>query len=308
MSAIPMMEYLLWSNCSNNCKFCWQKRLKNEATWLTDEEKIDSINQCKQAIDQLGYTDILVVGGEVYGPHTQEVDTALRSLFDKIAQRVKQDQTRFFYVNTNLIYEDLSNLDYLINAFEGVVDRIKFTTSADAYGRFEEGFGAYGAETEEVVARNLRYLADTYPELNIVVNTIMTKQFHRQFVDDPVLKDAALRPSTFKGEFGIKHMNLLPYIPIPGDTELVPTFGQIVACLEEAESEVPGYISFYVADYDLNQNKILYQYERGKGFVECTAQYLPCGHNKNFSKVLPSGECYVCKIKQYAIENGKYHE
>lgn len=308
MSSIPTMEYLLWSNCSNNCKFCWQKRLKNEATWLTDEEKIDSINRCKQAIDQLGYTDILVVGGEVYSPHTSEVDTALRSLFDKIAQRVKQDQTRFFYVNTNLIYQDLDNIEYLIRAFDGYEEHIKFTTSADAYGRFNEDCGAYGIETENIVSQNLVYLTTKYPRLNVVVNTIMTKQFYEQYVVDERNKDGGIRLNTLLRDFGIRYVNLLPYIPVPNDQEMTPTFGQIIACLEEAEQEQPGYIAHYVADYDLNQNKTLYQYERGKGFVECTAQYLPCGHNKNFSKVLPSGECYICKVKQYAIENGKYHE
>ncbi len=97
---------------------------------------------------------------------------------------------------------------------------------------------------------------------------------------------------------GVKYVNLIPYIPVPDDDSMTPSWGQVIAALVNADKEIPGYLDHYIDDYDLNQNKILYEYHVGQGYVECTAEYLPCRHNKNFTKATPDGSCYICELKK----------
>ena len=51
------------------------------------------------------------------------------------------------------------------------------------------------------------------------------------------------------------------------------TFKDIIKVLAAQEKIEPGYINRYIDDFDLNQNKILYEYHKDKGYVECTAEY-----------------------------------
>lgn len=290
MSDVPMIEYLVWSNCPNNCAFCWQKKINDPTTILTEQEKLQALDLCISEISKLGYTDVLVIGGEILCPHSEEVNNKLRYLFNYMAERVRAEETRFFYVNTNLLYDDRTNLDALLDAFEGLESRLKFTTSCDPYGRFRT------EESEMLFVRNLEYLHYSYPQVNVVMNMIITHQFFMQYKIGKV--DGGMCMETME-PFGVKYVNLLPYIPVENDRTMDVTKGQILTVLEKAEAESPGYLANYVRDYDVNQNRILYEYHKDRGFIEATAETLPCGHNKNFSKVTGDGECYVCMLKEY---------
>lgn len=293
MSDVPMVEYIVWSNCPNNCAFCWQKKINDQTTILTESEKIQALDDCISRISKLGYTDVLVIGGEILCPHSDEVNSKLRYLFNYMAERVRAEETRFFYINTNLLYEDRTNLDTLLQAFEGLEDRLKFTTSCDPYGRFRSH------DAESLFVRNLEYLRDNHPKVNVVMNMIMTHQFFMQYMsngDDGSMSIETMEP------FGVKYVNLLPYIPVEDNRTMDVTKEQILTILEGAEAESPGYFANYVRDYDVNQNRTLYEYHKDKGFTEATAETMECGHNKNFSKVTEDGKCFVCMIKEY-LEN-----
>ena len=40
MTILPMHEFLLWNNCNNNCKFCWQRKDKQS----TVDEQLEAIS------------------------------------------------------------------------------------------------------------------------------------------------------------------------------------------------------------------------------------------------------------------------
>jgi len=101
---------------------------------------------------------------------------------------------------------------------------------------------------------------------------------------------------------GFDYVNFIPYIPVNDDRCMDISWSHIIMFLEEVNKVFPGYLEHYVADFNDNQNKILYEYHKDKGFEECTAEYNACGHNKNFSKVISDGTCYICALKQYLNE------
>lgn len=289
--AHKMQEFILWSNCTNRCDFCWQCKMHDTSTILTTEEMVASIFQ---AYHKIKYEindgdDVLLVGGEILNSYNQATDEAIKMLIDTCVSLVKQNKIRYLYINTNLIYEDRTNLDYLLKSFEDIEDRLKFTTSYDTYGRFNS------FNSKRLWRNNIHHIKDNYPKINIVINIIITKDlvFHCDNLKDSWSETI----NKLQEDTGARYINFIPYIPVENDRSMDVTFKDIVKVLAAEEKRNPGYINFYINDFDNNQDKILYEYHKDKGYVECTAKYSECHHNENFKKVL-GDECYICKLKE----------
>lgn len=287
-----MREFLLWSNCPNNCQFCWQKKLAKPEMILTEQEKLQAVAKAREEIDQLGFTDILIVGGEVYCPHSAEVNAALASLFQHIADRIKEGQTRQLYANTNMIYEDTTVLDSLLDAFEGIEDKLFLTTSYDIFGRFTDS-----------VARNLflntlRKTTRKYPKFKVVANTIMTQQACQSIIS------GSFNLANFASQYGIATICLIPYIPIEKGDIMMPSWSTIVQTLLTVERKMPGYLSYYMRQLDWTQPRLLKEYHKdANAYVECSSSYLECGHNENYKRAMGDDSCFVCRLKEMTRMN-----
>ena len=301
MSKIPpMYEFIVWSNCNNNCKFCWQKKLNKPETILSSDEKVQALNDVIAKINTLPYSDVLVVGGEAYLPQGDAVNKKLKELFQTVANRIKKGKMRYFYMNTNLLYTDFVNIDAMYAAFRGIYDHLKFTTSWDPYGRFAN------ENLSKMVMKNAKRISEKYPGVNVVINVIITKQFHDMYLSKKDTGDKSFnineanrnepRENTPSNK---TYVHLIPYIPVDDDRSMDVTFGEIVACLEKADKQLPGYLDNYCKNFDLDQDKFLYEYQRGKGFVECSAPLAECGHNSNFKRVIDGEKCFICEMKDY---------
>ncbi len=276
-------EFLLWSNCTNQCDFCWQCKKHDPLTFLNEKEMLECLNEVSIKLDQINKgDDVLLVGGEILASYFNSVNISLKRLFDKCIDLIKKDQIRYLYINTNLLYKDKTNLDYILSKFTDIEDRLKFTTSFDIYGRFKT------QEVKNIFLTNLEYIRDKYPKINVVVNSIVTKQLIESNFD--FLK--------FKENMKLKYINFIPYIPVEDDRSMDTNFLSIAKFLISREKIWPGYIKFYINDFNNNQNKRLYEYKKSVGFEECTSKYVECGHNVNFKKVTRDDECYICKLKE----------
>lgn len=278
-----MREFILWSNCTNQCDFCWQYKKHDIDTILDKKEMIESIQSVKKKINSdinIG-DDVLLVGGEILANYDDKVSAALQNLIDICINKIKNGTIRYLYINTNLIYEDKTNLVFLLNKIRGYEEHLKFTTSFDIHGRFKN------ENSRKIFLNNLDFICFKYPNINIVVNSIITKQ----------LVDTKFDFEAFKKKYRIKYINFIPYIPIKDDRTMDTDFNGIISVLAKCEKKHHGFLKFYIDDFDLNQNKVLYEYKKNKGYVICTSKLSPCHHNENFKKIL-NGECYICKLKE----------
>lgn len=293
-----MREFILWSNCNNCCKFCWQQKKHDLSTFLNEQEMVTSIETTILELDKINPgDDVLLVGGEILYSYFESVDSILHKLIDKCVNMVREDKIRFLYINTNLIYENRKNLIYLLDMFSGLEDRLKFTTSKDIYGRFGNPIIKPGQYPKAYInfLKNIEFINNNYKKINIVINSIITKQLAHQVKEESQIESDV----QIKGNYPVvKYINYIPYIPVPDDRSMDVTFKNIIQVLLAIEKIEPGYINHYIDDFDMNQNKILYEYHKDKGYVECTAQYAKCHHNENFKKVLNNDECYICKLKE----------
>ena len=290
-----MKEFIIWHNCTNQCDFCWQCKKQDKTAFLNHIEMIAAIRATEEKIlnEVNDGDDILLVGGEILNSYNEFSDYELHRLLNLCASLIKKDRIRYLYINTNLIYGNRKNLTYLLDLFNGIEDRLKFTTSYDVYGRFNHVLNTtIDSLASKIWFNNMLYIKDNYPKINVVVNVIITKQ-----LVEKVPKNWAINWDALQSTLGIKYINFIPYIPVEDDRSMDVTFKNIVKVLAAEEKRNPGYINKYIDDFDLNQDKILYEYHKDKGYVECTAKYSECHHNENFKKVL-GDECYICKLKE----------
>jgi hypothetical protein len=276
-----MYEYVLWSNCGNHCKFCWQKNKNDNTTFLTVEEKSSVLQALRNEVKKLPYCDLLIVGGEVFEFNSFQEYMILHELADFLFGLLISDKIRFLYLNTNLLYKRLEGVGAFLTKVATtphLFNKIKFTTSFDIYGRFKND------NDKNLFLSNLDTLTYSFTNLHVIVNMILTKQF---CVSQFNLKEFCTR---YRVGF-----HLIPYITL--HEEMRPKLTDIIECFSFVENMYPGYAKENAMNYDLKQEKYLFEYNKVDGFTNQIAPFNSCGHNNNFTRVLKDNSCYICVMK-----------
>lgn len=283
----PVYEFLLWDNCNNHCKFCWQRenpRLFNKSQReiiLNNVIKFINSNKFKKN------SHILIVGGEIFdNPSDFEL---LDTFFCQILEFMINGTIDLLYINTNLIYKDLTGIIRLIKRIEtlNLFDRLRFTTSFDIEGRFKS------ENDKQLMLSNLKLLTGIYDKLQVVTNIILTKPMCQAIINDKFSV----------GQFMEKYkcwVNLIPYIVL--DNNLTADREEIFSTLQKVDEENNGYLQKYITNLDLAQDKLLYMYKDNK-FQFCSCENSECGHSINFKKYSDTNDCYICDLKE--LFNGK---
>lgn len=275
-----IFEFLLWDNCNNHCKFCFQRdnpRLFNQ----NQRKKIlnDTISFIKSDRFEKG-SHVLICGGEIFDKPSDFPD--LNIFFAQIDDLMADGIIDLLYLNTNLIYEDVSGLCFVLDMMKDKFDRLKFTTSYDLYGRFNKNFD------ETLFFMNLRWIKEHFPDCNIVVNTILTKQTCEKIIN----KEFSIK--NFMNEYDC-WVNLIPYIVY--DEEMSATRTQIFSALQTVENENPGYLQQYIPNISIEQEKDLFVYRDGD-YHFCSCDLSDCGHSVNFKRYSKEKTCFCCDLKE----------
>ena len=279
-------EFLVWDNCNNNCQFCWQRETprvyNNDQRGKILQETINFI----KSDDKFEFgSHVLICGGEIFDK--PQDFPALTEFFNTIKQFMIEGRIELLYINTNLIYRDqhgvlgmLHNLSMTPKDVD-LMSRIRFTTSYDIAGRF------HNESDRQLMLSNFKYIADKYPKIHKVVNTILTK---------PACE------AILSGEFDVKHfmdtyncwVNLVPYIVL--DDKLTADRSMIFKTLQTVDDQCPGYLEKYVPNMAIKQEKWLYMYKDGN-YQFCSCAIADCGHSINFNKYCKEGTCFCCDLE-----------
>lgn len=309
-------EFLLWNNCSNNCSFCHQRahERKNDDKILTPEEQIKSLSKCKEFLDTQfeNGNHILLVGGEIFDVQNKNVRAVLCELFEYIIHKQLKQEIDLFYINTNLLYENLDCLNKFLQLIQKntLFDKLKFTTSYDIVGRY------CTPERERLFYRNLKKIKDQYPEINIVVNTVLTNEACKRIQNDIFGADYLLEylKNQNKNNWTIKEwvdyfqvtINTIPYIRLDSErAPEMPTKNTVFNTLLHINKIMPEYLRFYANNIGLRQEKRLYEYNKQNAvYVYCSSDLSDCGHSENFKRCFAdSEECFPCVIEKLAQYN-----
>ena len=283
-----VFEFILWPNCKNNCKFCWQKQQIKEGKQhlLSPSEKARSIIEVIHFLqsDKLEYgSHVLLVGGELFDSH--EVDTELNCLLQFCIGLMIIGKIDLLYINTNLIYKirEKSPLMTFLSTIEefDLFNRLHFTTSFDLDGRFNE-------DSKTLMLNNLGILQFRFKKLQSVTNIILTN------TTCSAILNKSFDYLAFEEKY-TTHIHPIPYIEL--NSELTPERIQIIQTLQYIDSIKPGFIADYLMRMDLNQDKRLYMFD-GSHLVNVSAPLSECGHSSNFKLYTKSHSCFICDMKE----------
>ena len=278
----PVYEFILWPNCSNNCRFCWQKQQLKQGKLhkLSFDEKTQALSDVYHFLLSEKFehgSHVMLVGGELFDD--KRINSRLLSLLESIVLMMRNEDLDLLYINTNLIYKDLNCVHQFLTLIDtfNLWSRLRFTTSYDLSGRFTK-------KTEELMRVNLWALTTRWSKLRPVVNIIMTKP----------MCEAILSCEFSLSDFCDRYhctVHLIPYIVL--DPLLTPSLSLIVQTLKSYYNE--SELVDYVQRLDLNQDKRLYQWQGQLDYV--SAPTAECGHSVNF-RDYGRGSCYICDLKQ----------
>ena len=135
----------------------------------------NSINLMFDFLSNTSYisgSHVMVVGGELFDKSNLDLNKKILSVFEKLFQYQLRGLIDLLYVNTNLIYEDISLLSEVLNraCHMNLNKRLKFTTSWDKSGRF------LNDKSIQVWNKNMELLTLQFHQINKVINTILTRQ------------------------------------------------------------------------------------------------------------------------------------
>ena len=276
-------EFLVWDNCNNNCKFCWQR--ENPRLYNIQKRK-DILREVLNFI----YSDkfvkgshILVCGGEIFDDVIPS--EYLKEFFSEISCLMYNDVIELLYLNTNLLCKDTLSMLNILSVFKekGLIERIRFTTSYDIEGRFKD------EESKNHMLDNLGFVKKYYPDIPTVINTVLTKQACEAILS---------------GEYNLKEtmekyncwVNLVPYIVL--DENLRADKSLIFKTLYFVNQQCEGYLEKYVPNMCITQEKWLYMYKDNEfQFCSCPVSE-DCGHSVNFKRYSTEGTCFCCDLQE----------
>lgn len=115
-----MVQYGMWSNCSNNCKFCLLKNKK----YSTKLQMLDMIQSVRNNIDCVDWktefsSGISLLGGELYYITDTEIQDSFLKLIDVIIKKILKVSE-----NPNCRYSTVTNGLYEPTFLYKVIDKI----------------------------------------------------------------------------------------------------------------------------------------------------------------------------------------
>lgn len=167
------IQFELWKDCSQHCPFCFNR----------GQAPVNKTLSCQYVIEQLekmkpnDYDYIGLIGGEFFNGELQH---HMHNFFT-ILRRIGELNPKKIFITTNLLYDIGDYLIPVLKAADKVLhirDKIVLCTSWDYEYRFHD------QKQKELWFKNMLWLGNHYPEVDLHVEMIMT-----QHLIDAVLED-----------------------------------------------------------------------------------------------------------------------
>ena len=229
---MKILQYLLWTNCNNACKFCIRGD-KSDAYSKT-EDMLVSIQKAKSNIlsqDWSSYKGgISIIGGELYYVEDRKLQLALLDLMHTATDVIlKKNDSTCIVLITNLIYDD-SFLKEVLHQFEkeGVLNQVHLHTSFDLKYRYKDN------ADKQLMLSNLEDLSKEFSTLNLTTQTILTQYFIN------AVNDGSFNISEFEEKYNTRF------------TLLVPLYSNLSCTLSDFFPKRRDFINFLIKLYDEN--------------------------------------------------------
>ena len=165
------IQFELWKDCRNNCKFCFLRGQKDH----DKEESLDFIKDKLNSSYMDNYNEIGFIGGEIFDNQISDkvIRTKFYDLFHICREKIRLNKLDKIYVATALVY-DVN--EYLIPFIEllieiDIIDKVLLCTSYDSKYRFRT------KKMKDLWESNMKLLHKKYPQLKLHTEIIITQYF-----------------------------------------------------------------------------------------------------------------------------------
>lgn len=186
-----MVQYSVWPNCQNSCKFC----LRKDRSIYTLEQQLENIEIIKQNIQNIDWNDeykygISLLGGELFNITDVNLRSAFKSLINSIINIVFKDnkcEFKRFSTVTNGIY-DPQFLIEVLDIFNSTIG-IKYV---DINFSYDIKYRYRSLSDENLTLSNINLVHTKY-DYNVGVQMILTQYlidsiFEKKFDIDEFIK------------------------------------------------------------------------------------------------------------------------
>ena len=299
-----MVQYSLWANCSNACKFC----LIKDKDILNKQRQLQSIEAIRKNIDYIDWKDkfsagISLLGGEIYFITDREIQEAYLQLVDDIIEKilkVSQNPNRRYSTVTNGIY----NPTFLYKVVDRIVNKssiklVDMNFSYDLKYRFKNEKDAstvlktirefhdrydYGVGVQMILTQ---YVIDMWKECKFEVNDFINKNIpgnNLQFLyPHPINKN--LPPLS---DFNFKREDLFEFLAYLKEVNYDVFRSFILSTMNSGTYKYNGYSPFSKYFNDVSDQPKL---------LEERSEFLSCGHSKLYQCYSNSKACMLCDIQ-----------
>lgn len=176
---MSMVQFGMWSNCTNRCDFC----LLKERDYISKEEQLHRI---EYIIENINYIDwngkfrngISLLGGELYGIVDPDVQNKFLELIDTIIEKIIKKvnwEYCFYSTVTNGIY----NPEFLFRVIDkfkdqGLLNHVDINFSYDLKYRF------HSEESRKLCLENIKKYNDRYGK-KVSVQMILTQHVINEY-------------------------------------------------------------------------------------------------------------------------------
>lgn len=169
----------LWNHCENGCSFCYNQICLDYPYNLSVH--INWVKSILQSPFMENFKYLRFLGGELFDgtQNKLQIKKEFNEILEISSNLIKNNIITKLNFLTNLIFEDRSDIQHVLDFFEkkGQIKYIEFSTSYDKYGRFTK-------ETEKWWWNNIKWLQTEYPNISVDINSIMTQPFIENFTNE----------------------------------------------------------------------------------------------------------------------------
>lgn len=315
-NSLNTLQFELWSECNNNCKFCYLGSTKHH----TDNEiKLFNIQNAYKIVSNediyITYNCIGFIGGEFFQGqlNTPELKDAFYSLIKKTAEIYNKKLIKQVWITATLTIGDQHDLYNCLKYFNDY-DNVWISTSWDLEYRF------HSEKQKNTWYHHIKSLKVNYPSIKINVTTILTQALIEHYLN------SSFRFYDMAQEYSFTWFFKHPGTFLPWKTkgtfeelrklkiacnEIIPKFfanrqDYIKFLIKFKEQEPKDYFArlyninlradtLIKGDNSGHLNTSIRQKDNKLDLPEFNA--LPCGHTFVYSAYIDSDNCILCDTK-----------
>lgn len=297
------VQYGVWSNCNNNCKFC----LRKHRIPLTKEQIIHRLNMIEKNIYLVDWNTyecgISLLGGELFFIDDKDIQEKFKHLLKSVVEHVfpKGFDQKVSFV-TNGIYSP----EFLFECIDIVTDCAKYPNRLDLNFSYDLEHRYKDESDRLLVLNNITLLHEKYNhKIQAAVQMICTENLANKILNNDWV------PSHFCKQYGCKFSLLYPHDPqtgyvLDGFFLKRKTFLRLLTYLQETDHQlfynftrsIANSASFKYTGLANTSMDLMSDYSSlnpelsdGKDDINDV-----CGHSMLYKSYNDSTECLLCDL------------